>query len=213
MKTRRPQNCKFIKLSPVAHVDRLARGVGRLGGAHRKRRACLFRDPILPCQATGTYQGEPSGLLDIAMECAAVLECSRHNGVVGGGNGTRHREGVKLRMVVTASSVGDGNLPEVSMRDHQFFRGGQPLQVTGWTPGARRLCRAQPERSRGSQLNELRDFINSQEPRPLSGWATCVGHKSCSTSRMTTRQQPTTRTGPAPAAIDTVNPLFGYALV
>jgi len=86
-------------------------------------------------------------------------------------------EGVAVRMVVTASSVGDDSVPEVSMRDVQVSQRRQTLKVTGWTPTGRSqaglnmflLIDDASDRSLGSQLNELRDFINAQAPSTLVG--------------------------------------------
>jgi len=86
-------------------------------------------------------------------------------------------EGVAVRMVVTASGVGDGDLPEVSMRDVQVSQRRQTLKVTGWTPARGNqaglnmflLIDDASDRSLGSQLNDLRDFINAQAPTTLVG--------------------------------------------
>ena len=86
-------------------------------------------------------------------------------------------EGVTVRMVVTASGVSDSNLPEVSMRDVQVSQRRQSLQITGWTPARGNhaglnmflLIDDASERSLGSQLNDLRDFINAQAPTTLVG--------------------------------------------
>jgi hypothetical protein len=81
-------------------------------------------------------------------------------------------EGVTERMVVTASGVDDGAVPEVSMRDVQVSQRRQPLQVTSWIPARGKqaglnlflLIDDAADRSLGSQLNELRNFITSQPP-------------------------------------------------
>ena len=86
-------------------------------------------------------------------------------------------EGVAVRMVVTASGVDDGNLAEVSMRDVQVSQRRQPLKVTGWTPARGNnsglnmflLIDDASDRSLGSQLNELRDFITAQAPTTTVG--------------------------------------------
>ena len=86
-------------------------------------------------------------------------------------------EGVAVRMVVTASGVDDGGVPEVSMRDVQISQRRQTLKVTGWTPARGDhaglnmflLIDDASDRSLGSQLNELRDFINAQAPSTLVG--------------------------------------------
>ena len=86
-------------------------------------------------------------------------------------------QGVTVGMLVTASSVGDDALPELKMHDVQVSQGHQPVQVTGWT--AARGNRAglnlflliddAADRSLGSQLNELRNFITAQAPTTLVG--------------------------------------------
>ena len=84
---------------------------------------------------------------------------------------------VPVRMTVTLSIVGDRTMPEVTKPDVQVRRGRNPLTVTGWAPatGDRAgldlflLIDDASDRSLGSQLNELRDFINAQGP------ATSVG--------------------------------------
>jgi hypothetical protein len=86
-------------------------------------------------------------------------------------------EGVTVDMVVTASSVGDDPPPEVSMRDVQVSQGRQTVQVTGWTPARGNhaglnlflLIDDAADRSLGSQLNELRNFITAQAPTTLVG--------------------------------------------
>jgi hypothetical protein len=86
-------------------------------------------------------------------------------------------EGVTVGMVVTASSVGDDAPPEVSMRDVQVSQGRQTVQVTGWTPARGNhaglnlllLIDDAADRSLGSQLNELRNFITAQAPTTLVG--------------------------------------------
>jgi len=85
--------------------------------------------------------------------------------------------GVTVGMVVTASSVGDDPPPEVSMRDVQVSQGRQTVQVTGWTPARGDhaglnlflLIDDASDRSLGSQLNELRNFISAQAPTTLVG--------------------------------------------
>ena len=86
-------------------------------------------------------------------------------------------EGVAVSMVVTASGVDDGGVPEVSMRDVQVSQRRQSLKVTGWTPARGNhaglnmflLIDDASDRSLGSQLNDLRDFINAQAPTTLVG--------------------------------------------
>jgi len=86
-------------------------------------------------------------------------------------------EAATVGMVVTASSVGDDAPPEVNLRDVQVSQGRQSLKVTGWTParGNRAglnmflLIDDASDRSLGSQLNELRNFINAQAPTTLVG--------------------------------------------
>jgi hypothetical protein len=86
-------------------------------------------------------------------------------------------EGVTVGMVVTASSVGEDPPPEVSMRDVQVSEGRQTVQVTGWTPARGNhaglnlflLIDDAADRSLGSQLNELRNFITAQAPTTLVG--------------------------------------------
>src|SRR5690242_13948387 len=81
-------------------------------------------------------------------------------------------EGVAVSMVVTASSVSDESAPEVSMRDVQVSQRRQSLKVTGWTAARGNhaglnmflLIDDASDRSLGSQLNDLRDFINAQAP-------------------------------------------------
>jgi hypothetical protein len=81
-------------------------------------------------------------------------------------------EGVTVRMVVTASGVDAGAVPEVSKRDVQVSQRRQPLQVTSWTPARGNqaglnlflLIDDAADRSLGSQLNELRNFITGQPP-------------------------------------------------
>lgn len=80
--------------------------------------------------------------------------------------------GVTVRMVVTASGVGDDAVPEVSMHDVQVSQRRQSLQVTGWTPARGNhaglnlfvLIDDAADRSLGSQLSELRNFITAQPP-------------------------------------------------
>jgi len=108
-------------------------------------------------------------LLSVCVTLAAVLSLEA--------KAPEPPEGVAVGMVVTASGVGDGNLPEVSMRDVQVSQGRQTLQVTGWTPARGDhaglnmflLIDDASDRSLGSQLNELRDFINAQAPTTLVG--------------------------------------------
>ena len=86
-------------------------------------------------------------------------------------------EGVTVSMVVTASSVGDDTLPEVSLRDVQVSQGRQSLRVTGWTAARGNhaglnlflLIDDAADRSLGSQLDELRNFITAQAPTTLVG--------------------------------------------
>ena len=86
-------------------------------------------------------------------------------------------EGVAVSMVVTASGVVDGSVPEVTMRDVQVSQRRQSLKVTGWTPARANhaglnmflLIDDASDRSLGSQLNDLRDFINAQAPTTLVG--------------------------------------------
>ena len=86
-------------------------------------------------------------------------------------------EGVAVSMVVTASGVVDGSVPEVTMRDVQVSQRRQSLKVTGWTPARGNhaglnmflLIDDASDRSLGSQLNDLRDFINAQAPTTLVG--------------------------------------------
>lgn len=85
--------------------------------------------------------------------------------------------GIGVRMIVTASGVGDGNLPEVAMSDVQVSQRRQALKVTGWTAARGKyaglnlflLIDDAADRSLGSQLNELRDFINAQAPTTTVG--------------------------------------------
>jgi hypothetical protein len=85
--------------------------------------------------------------------------------------------GATVGMVVTASSVGDEPPPEVSMRDVQVSQGRQTVQVTGWTRARGNhaglnlflLIDDAADRSLGTQLNELRNFITAQAPTTLVG--------------------------------------------
>jgi hypothetical protein len=84
-------------------------------------------------------------------------------------------EGVAVRMVVTASGVADDIVSEVSVHDVQVSQRRQSLKVTGWTPARGShaglnmflLIDDSSDRSLGSQLNELRNFITAQAPMTL----------------------------------------------
>ena len=86
-------------------------------------------------------------------------------------------KGVAVRMVVTASGIDDAGLPEVTMRDVQVSQRREHLKVTSWTPARGDhaglkiflLIDDASDRSLGSQLNDLRDFINAQAPTTLVG--------------------------------------------
>jgi hypothetical protein len=87
-------------------------------------------------------------------------------------------EGATVGMVVTASSVGDDTPPpELNLRDVQVSQGRQALRVTNWTPARGNhaglnlflLIDDASDHSLGSQLNELRNFINAQAPTTLVG--------------------------------------------
>ena len=79
---------------------------------------------------------------------------------------------VPVHMTVTASATGDGPTPEVKRSDVTVRQRRQHLQVTGWE--AARGSHAgldlfiaiddAADRSLGSQLNDLRAFINAQPP-------------------------------------------------
>jgi hypothetical protein len=79
---------------------------------------------------------------------------------------------VPVRMTVTLSVVGDRRMPDVKIEDVSVQQRRNRLQVTGWTParGDRAgldlfiLIDDASDTSLGSQLNELRTFINAQAP-------------------------------------------------
>jgi hypothetical protein len=84
---------------------------------------------------------------------------------------------VPVRMTVTLSAIGNGSMPEVKQEDVSVQQRRTNVQVTGWTParGAHAgldlfiLIDDASDTSLGSQLGELRTFINAQQPTTSVG--------------------------------------------
>ena len=84
---------------------------------------------------------------------------------------------VPVRMTVTVSVLGDRRMPEVNQNDVAVRQRREPLRVTKWEParGAAAgldlfiLIDDASDTSLGSQLNDLRAFINAQPPSTSVG--------------------------------------------
>jgi hypothetical protein len=91
-------------------------------------------------------------------------------------------------MTVTLEVLGDKRMPEVSREDVMVKQGKNRLKVTDWIPARGDRARLDLfiliddacDKSLGSQLDDLRSFINAQPPRTSVG----VGYMRNATVQM-----------------------------
>lgn len=95
---------------------------------------------------------------------------------------------VPVRMTVTVNVVGDRTMPQMGREDVMVKQGKDRLKVTNWVPakgdsaslGLYVLIDDASDSSLGSQLDDVRGFINSQGP----GTLVAVGYMSNATVRI-----------------------------
>jgi hypothetical protein len=110
-------------------------------------------------------------LMSISVVRAAEKESTTANA------GSTTASAVPVRMTVTLSVLGDRRMPDVGLQDVMVKQGKERMRVTSWQRAGGEgagldlfiLIDDASDSSLGSQLNSIRDFINTQPPTTSVG--------------------------------------------